>query len=480
MIELVKPRIEAGSGTKGSGQNVVIFGASGDLARRKILPALGRLSSSRALRVVGAGRSDVSPEQFRNLVASASRSTALGDSSAWVRLDYQSAEGYKHLQELLDSDGRPTVFYLATPPAVVSPILTSLSTSGLLRRQDGNRIVVEKPLGRDAATAAVLNQQLASIADESQVYRIDHYLGKDTVQNLLAFRFGNPIFEAVWNRNFIASIQITAAEEIDIVERAGYYDEVGAVRDMVQNHLLQILALVAMEPPGSLDAVDIRAAKYALLRAVRPLDPSAAVAGQYDGYRSADGVPGDSRRETYAAAKISIDNWRWQDVPIFLRTGKAMARQVTEVIVRLKPAAALRVGGRTLDPIATVLALCIQPNEGIVLRLGAKRPGPEFAFVPAGLRLDYSSLADHRLPEAYENVLGEILSGAQGTFPGPEEIVRSWQIVDPLLREWESNGHPVTYARGSWGPSAADDLISTNGGERWLNGSDTVFAEVQQ
>lgn len=467
------------SGPAGSGQDIVIFGASGDLSNRKILPALGRLSANRDLRVIGVGRRDMNREQFRDLVATSSRSPALAASATWVQLDYAAADGYRRLKNSTDAEARAMVFYLATPPGVFGSILSGLSACGLVRRGDRNRVVVEKPLGHDAVSAVALNQQLAQLFDESQIYRIDHYLGKDTVQNVLAFRFSNPLFESVWNRNFIESIQITAAEQIDIVERAGYYDEVGAVRDMVQNHILQILALVTMEAPSSLNPVDTRAAKLTLLRAVHPLDSAAAVAGQYDGYRGTEGVPPDSRRETYAAARVSIENWRWQGVPIFFRTGKALTRQVTEVVVRLKDAPRLRLGDTTLDSIPTLVVLRIQPDEGILLRIGAKHPGPQFELVPAALRLDYRAVARERLPDAYDNVLGEILAGGQVEFPGPSEIVRAWEIVDPLLGEWESRGRPEIYTRGSWGPRAADDLITARGGVHWLDATDVVQAGVR-
>jgi glucose-6-phosphate 1-dehydrogenase len=465
------------SGPAGSGQDVVIFGASGDLSNRKILPALGRLATNRDLRVIGVGRRALGREQFRDLVARSSGSPALAARAEWIQLDYAAPDGYRRLGDAAGYEGRSMVFYLATPPGIFGSILSGLSACGLVRPGDRNRVVVEKPLGHDATSATALNQQLAELFDESQVYRIDHYLGKDTVQNVLAFRFSNPLFESVWNRNFIDSIQITAAEQLDIVERAGYYDQVGAVRDMVQNHILQILALVGMEAPGSLNPVDTRAAKLALLRAVHPLDSAAAVAGQYDGYRGTEGVPPDSRRETYAAARVSIENWRWQGVPIFFRTGKALTRQVTEVVVRLKDAPRLRVGEMTLDSIPTLVVLRIQPDEGILLRIGAKHPGPQFELMPAALQLDYRAVARERLPDAYDNVLGEILAGGQVEFPGPSEIVRAWEIVDPLLDQWESRGQPETYARGSWGPATADDLIAARGGGHWLDAMDVVQAE---
>jgi glucose-6-phosphate 1-dehydrogenase len=459
-------------------RDVVIFGASGDLSSRKVLPALGRLSQNRDIRIVGVGRRAMNPEEFGELVARSTGSQALGASARWVQLGYSDRDGYRRLSQVTQADQRAMVFYLATPPVVFGSILDGLSASGLVRRGDANRVVVEKPLGHDAASAAALNQQLARLFDEPQVYRIDHYLGKDIVQNLLAFRFSNPVFESVWNRSFVDSIQITVAEQLDIVERAGYYDEVGAVRDMVQNHILQVLALVAMDAPATLNPVDTRAAKLALLRAVHPLDAATAVAGQYDGYRGTAGVPADSRRETYAAGRIAVENWRWQGVPMFFRTGKAMARQVAEIVVRLKDTPRLRVGDEHLDSIPALVVIRIQPDEGILLRIGAKQAGPLFELTPAVMRLDYRGATEKGLPDAYDNVLGEILAGGQLEFPGPDEIVRAWEIVDTLLGEWESRGQPQTYVRGSWGPKAADDLIAAHGGGQWLDATELVRTEV--
>ncbi len=451
------------------GVDFVLFGASGDLAERKIMPALGRLVSHWNLRLVGAGRTEMTREEFQDRVLSASGSRELTGGASWVRLDYGVPETYGGLRDAVAGDGRPVVYYMATPPAVVPMVVHALNESGLVRRGDPNRVVVEKPFGHDLASAKELNRQLAQLFDESQIYRIDHYLGKDTVQNLLAFRFSNPLFESVWNRNTIASIQITAAETEDIRQRAGYYDQVGAVRDVIQNHLFQILALVAMDAPSTMDPIDVRAAKYSLLRAVEPLEPASSVAGQYEGYLATKGVAPGSRRETYAAVKVSIENWRWQEVPVFVRAGKALARDVTDVVVRLKDAPHLELAGKWLDSIPTMIVFRLQPDPGILLRIGAKVPGPEFEMVPADLRLNYGEIAKGPLPDAYENVLGEILSGGQSDFPGPDEIERSWEIVDPLLAEWEAHGQPQIYPRGSSGPPAADELIATQGGGRWID-----------
>jgi glucose-6-phosphate 1-dehydrogenase len=454
--------------------DLVIFGASGDLAQRKILPSLKRLASpdGMELRVIGAGRTAMSTNAFRDIVRKRSGSQRLAATAEWSRVDYKSQTTFASLKKHT-SGADHLIFYMATPPETAGDIVRALAQSKLARKGDATRrIVVEKPLGHDLESARKLNAQLAKAFDEQQIFRIDHYLAKDTVQNVLAFRFSNSLFEPVWNRTLVETIQITVAEKEGIGKRAGYYDQTGAVRDIIQNHMLQLLALVTMEPPTTFDAEYVRRAKRAALRAMSPINPSFAVRGQYIGYLDEEAVANDSRRETYAAVRLSMENWRWDGVPIFLRTGKALQRRVTEVVIKLRDAPHLRIGGNHQRGVPSLIVIRIQPDEGITIRIGAKRPGTRFEMVPAGMKLDYAALTRAPLPDAYENVLSEVLAGGHSAFPGAEEIELQWEIVDGLLKSWAAEGHPEPYTRGSWGPQAADDLVSAGGGGRWIVSGD--------
>jgi glucose-6-phosphate 1-dehydrogenase len=454
--------------------DLVIFGASGDLAQRKILPSLKRLASpdGMELRIIGAGRTAQSTAHFRDIVKKRSGSQRLAATAVWARIDYKSQTTFAGLKKLLVGAAH-VIFYMATPPETAGDIIHTLGQSKLTTKGDPTRrIVVEKPLGHDVESARKLNAQLAKTFEEQQTFRIDHYLAKDTVQNILAFRFSNSLFEPVWNRNLVETIQITVAENEGIGKRAGYYDQNGAVRDIIQNHMLQLLALVTMEPPTTFDAEYVRRAKRAALRAMSPISPNNAVRGQYIGYLDEEAVANDSRRETYAAVRLSMENWRWDGVPIFLRTGKALQRRVTEVVIKLRDAPHLRIGGNRQRGVPSLIVIRIQPDEGITIRIGAKRPGTRFEMVPAGMKLDYKGLTKAPLPDAYENVLSEVLAGGHSAFPGAEEIELQWEIVDPLLKSWEAEGHPEPYARGSWGPQAADDLVAASGGGRWIVSGD--------
>ena len=422
--------------------------------------------------LVGVGRGEQPTDRFRELVTTSSGNQQLAQLANWIQLDYSAPSSFAHLQDAV-AHSPCVVFYLATPPDTFGDIVAAIELSGLAAKGDlSRRIVLEKPLGHDLASARKLNAQLTAGFAEEQIFRIDHYLAKDTVQNVLALRFSNSMFEPVWNRNLVETILITVAEEEGIGRRAGYYDQTGAVRDIIQNHALQLLALITMEPPTTFDPEYVTRAKRAALRAMSPLEPARAVRGQYEGYLDEIGVAPHSSRETYAAAQVTIENWRWDGVPIFVRTGKALKRRVTEVVVKLRDAPMLRIGRRRQHGIPTLIVIRIQPDEGISLRIGAKRPGPRFELVPAGMRLDYAHLTAAPLPDAYENVLSEVFAGEHLSFPGAEEIELSWEIVDPLLRAWEAAERPEIYPVGSWGPRAADDLVAKAGLGRWIVSGD--------
>ena len=469
----------------------VVLGATGDLATRKLLPALYHLASEHSLDtvVLGAGTRDLGDEEFRRrsrraLAAAGHRHDA---AAAWCArsLHYAPipADGdfrafAASIQAIETRRGLPgnRVLYLALPPAAVPGVITGLGAAGLARSPGWTRLVIEKPFGRDLATAEELNRLVHCHFAEDQIYRIDHYLGKETVQNLLVFRFSNPLFEASWNRDRIARVEITVAEDQGVGSRGRYYDTAGAVRDMLQSHLTQILTLIAMEAPVSMAADAVRAEKVKVLRSVRPLDPAAVVMGQYragsaggqalSAYRDLDGVAPDSATATYAAATLFVDNWRWQGVPFHLRTGKALREHLTQVAVTFRPPPVCLHHGRADMCVApsNVLYLDLQPDEGFRLEIEVKEPGPTSRLRTVPLRFAYAE-AFGRVRDAYETLLLDVAEGDQTLFVRADEVEESWRLYQPLL-DTDLPLHP--YPAGSWGPAAARDLLL--GAPNWAAG----------
>ena len=472
-----------------SPRSIVLFGASGDLTARKVMPALYNLFLQELLpsdmAIVGYARSDLDDSTFRarmrQEVAEHSRTGV--DEGAWSRFSsalFFVKGGYDEpgamdgladrlvsLEDELGLSGE-RLFYCATPPSAFEQIPLRLAEAGLANR---SRIVIEKPFGSDLASACRLNEVLHQAFPESQVFRIDHYLGKETVQNLLVFRFSNGMFEPIWNRRYVSMVQIDVAESDGIETRAKFYEEAGAIRDIVQNHMMQLLATLMMEPPAKFDAESIRDEKVKLLRSVPPIAPSDVARGQYvtgsvssqtvAGYRQETGVPADSITETFAAIKVNIENWRWAGVPVFLRTGKRLPRRETTINVVFHDAPHMlfeESGIATPEP--NHLAIRIQPNEGITLTFDAKVPGPEMKVTPVEMSFDYEESFMTQPAEAYERLLHDALDGDATLFTRADEIERCWQIVEPILvRE-----PPEFYEAGSWGPPGSDRLLN---GARW-------------
>jgi glucose-6-phosphate 1-dehydrogenase len=383
----------------------------------------------------------------------------------FVRLaDYLSA---------LEVEPANRLYYLATAPEYYAGVATALGKAGMASQQAGwRRIIVEKPFGHDLASAQELNRAVHSVFDESQVYRIDHYLGKETAQNILFLRFANTIFEPVWNRRYVDHVQITVSESVDVGRRAGYYDTSGVLRDMFQNHLLQLLALVAMEAPASFTADAVRNESAKVLQSIRQIDPEDTVRAQYTGYRELDGVGSGSQTPTYAALKLHIDNWRWKGVPFFLRSGKALARKASEIaIVFQRPPHLMFNLPDDRDFTPNILSICIQPDEGIHLRFEAKQPGSDEEMRSVEMDFHYRDSFGDGLPEAYEKLLLDALEGDASLFTRSDAIEASWKLIDPVLKAWERANTPAlsSYTPGAWGPADADELLGKDS-RAWLLG----------
>ncbi len=485
---------------------IVIFGASGDLTFRKLIPALYDLAYERLLpagfSILGFAHRDFDDASFREQMRAGVEEFSRNplDNAVWdsfsagihyTRGDFTIDEDYDKLARRLreiDSDRGTTgnyLYYLATPPRFYEPIIDGLAARGLENpssEASWRRIIVEKPFGHDYQSAHELNMAISEAFDEDNVYRIDHYLGKETVRNILAFRFGNGIYEPLWNRHYIDHVQITVAESIGIEDRAGYYERSGAIRDMVQNHLMQLFSLTAMEAPVSLAADAVRDEKVKVLNAVRPMRPELVprqtVRAQYGpgyvsgeevaGYRDETGVATDSMTETYAALTLYVDNWRWAGVPFYLRTGKRLARRVTEVAIRFRPVPQrLFESDPTEHSAPNELVLEIQPDEGINLNFKVKVPGPTFDLRPVNMVFQYGTAFNVQLPEAYERLLLDAMLGDRTLFIRRDEVEAAWQIVDRVISGWERQGaHSIpTYHSGSWGPSEANLLLAHDGHE---------------
>ncbi len=488
--------------------SLVQFGASGDLAARKLIPAYYRLFTQRRLppefTLVGVARRDWSHEEYRTKMREAMETHApkvLGSDDVWAdfasrlffsRLDINKPESYQNLKALLlqlDTERGihgHHIFYLAVAPDFYAEAVRQLGDAGLIADPQKTKVVIEKPFGHDLTSAQELNRTVQSVCQEQQIYRIDHYLGKETVQNMLVFRFANAIFEPIWNRNYIDHIQISVAETVGVEDRAGYYDTSGALRDMVQNHLMQVYCLTAMEPPVSLQSDGVRNEKTKVLQATRLANTrnvsAAAIRGQYShgwmkgeqvpGYREESNVNPESTTPTYVALKLECDSWRWKGVPFYLRTGKRLPKKVSEVAIFFKQVPLLLFASASKEVSPNVLVLRIQPDEGIALRFESKIPGPEIRTRTVDMDFRYGAAFGAGTPDAYERLVLDCMLGDQTLFTRSDEVEAAWRVVTPILSAWESSSNgtsppPVhTYEAGTWGPVAAEELL-TDEGRRW-------------
>jgi glucose-6-phosphate 1-dehydrogenase len=479
---------------------VVIFGANGDLTKRKLLPALYRLAYERRLSpgfaVLGISRTPMTDDQFRDRMC-ASVAKYLEDSpfdkEVWSgfaqSLHYMAGDltdsaafstlavRLKEIDERRHTGGN-VLFYLSTQPSQYAAAAKGIGEAGLAMGSGWRRIVIEKPFGHDLASARALSDKLHEVFRESAVYRIDHYLGKETVQNILAFRFGNGIFEPLWNRRYVNSVQITAAESIGVEGRGGYYQEAGALRDMIQNHLLQIMATIAMEPSATFQPDAVRDERAKLLRSIRIMEPAEvlenSVSGQYGpariggedvpAFRDEPGVDKQSQTDTYAAATFFVDNWRWAGVPFYIRTGKRLPKRVTEIAIQFNAAPHAVFGDNGDDATPNLLILRIQPEEGISLRFLSKRPGAGMKLRPVSMDFNYGSSFGERSPTAYETLLLDAMIGDATLYTRQDMVEASWAAVEPIMNVWDQHKFDFpNYAAGTWGPKAADDMLARRG-----------------
>ena len=470
---------------------IVIFGASGDLTSRKLVPALYNLLRAGSLppqtRIVGFSRTPLSDDELRaSLRESTTRHVEGGppDDDTWSRfaagIHYQPGDigrvaDLESLRERLAAleggAAASRVYYLATAPQFYEPVVAGLGALGMADESTGpRRVVVEKPFGTDLETARTLNTHLHGVFHERQIFRIDHYLGKESVQNILALRFANTIFEPVWNRRYIDHVQITVAEEVRVGRRGGYYDTAGVLRDMFQNHLLQLLMVTAMEAPVRFEATAVRNEKVKVLEAIPAFRgddvANAGVAGQYRGYLAEPGVAPGSQTPTFGAIRLEIDNWRWQGVPFYLRSGKAMSCRTTQIVIgfRQPPLELFNAGRRTFHREANRLVVQIQPAEGIQLHFHTKVPGAGMRLRLTDLEFSYSREFAGRIPEAYEPLLLDVMQGDASLFARADEVEQSWKVIDPFVREWAAPRQPVpVYEPGNWGPHESDAWMAAQG-----------------